>query len=395
MVMTGIHFTGELPFHTVHLTGLVRDAEGQKMSKTKGNTVDPMDLVSEYGADAMRFTLAALDSPGRDIPLDTERMAGYRAFGNKIWNAVRFSLARTEGESVATDLDPSELAAPERWILSRLARVEIEVNERFETFRFDEACRALYGFFWGELCDWYIELVKPALSGAQDDRPQAAVVLLTAMERSLRLLHPVMPFLTEELWQRLSGREKIHETSIALASYPTGVERWLDEGVEREMAAFMEVVGWVRNRRAELGLKPREQAAVVLSCADAGLAEFLRCQAPLASALASLARWELVSELPADASRDRVGGVDLALMVPGRDLEAEERERLDAELAELGPQMERLTSLLENDAFVSKAPDAVVEKNRQRLAELVSRRAGIVESLGRLSPPDSAVGDMA
>jgi valyl-tRNA synthetase len=384
MVMTGIHFTGELPFHTVHLTGLVRDAEGQKMSKTKGNTVDPMDLVGEYGADALRFTLAALDSPGRDIPLDTERMAGYRAFGNKIWNAVRFSLSRTEGEKVATALDPTELAAPERWILSRLARVEIEVNERFATFRFDEACRALYGFFWGELCDWYIELVKPALSGQQADRPEAAGVLLTAIERSLRLLHPVMPFLTEELWQRLPGREAVHDTSIALAPYPTGEQSWLDDDVEREMTAFMEVVGWVRNRRAELGLKPREPAAVVLSCADARLADFLRLQAPLASALAGLERWELVSELPPDASRDRVGGVDLALMVQGRDLEAEERERLATELAELAPQMARLTGLLENDAFVSKAPDAVVEKNRARLSELASRRQSIVESLERL-----------
>ncbi len=311
-------------------------------------------------------------------------MAGYRAFGNKIWNAVRFSLSRTEGESVATDLDPAELAPPERWILSRLARVEAEVNERFETFRFDEACRALYGFFWGELCDWYIELAKPALSGEQEDRPRAASVLLTAIERSLRLLHPVMPFLTEELWQRLPGHEKVHELSIALAPYPTGEPSWLDDDVEREMASFMEVVGWVRNRRAELGLKPREPAAVLLSCGDARLAEFLRRQAPLARALAALERWELVAELPAGASRDRVGGVDLAFMVEGRDLDAEESERLGAELAELDPQIARLEGLLANEAFISKAPDAVVAKNRSRLAELASRRQGILESLGRL-----------
>ncbi|MDH3404242.1 MAG: valine--tRNA ligase [Acidobacteriota bacterium] len=389
MVMTGIHFTGELPFRTVHLTGLVRDADGQKMSKTRGNTVDPMELVAEYGADALRFTLAALDSPGRDIPLDTERMAGYRAFGNKIWNAVRFSVSRTSGASVEPDLDPAGLAPPERWILSRLARVEIEVNERFGSYRFDEACRALYGFFWGELCDWYIELAKPALLGEQPDRPRVATVLLTAIERSLRLLHPVMPFLTEELWQRLPGRERVHAATIALAPYPAGETAWLDDGVEREVAAFMDVIGWLRNRRAELGTKPRDPVEVVLACADGDLAAFLGLQAPLARALAAASRWEVVEELPqrgaaAGASRDRVGGVDLVLRVPGRDLAAEERARLDAELAEIEPQMARLTDLLANAGFVSKAPDQVVEKNRQRLAELARRREGIAESLDRL-----------
>jgi valyl-tRNA synthetase len=384
MVMTGIHFTGALPFRTVHLTGLVRDAEGQKMSKTRGNTVDPLDLVREYGADALRFTLAALDSPGRDIPLDTERMAGYRAFGNKIWNAVRFSLSRTEAARVAVELDASGLAAPERWILSRLSRVELEVNERFESFRFDEACRALYGFFWGELCDWYIELAKPALAGDVGDRPRAAEVLLTVIERSLRLLHPLMPHLTEELWQRLPGREAVHATSIALAEYPRGDAAWLDEGVEREMGVFMELVGWVRNRRAELGLKPRQEAAVHLACHDPALGAFLATQGPLARGLATLSAWQVAGELPSGASRDQVAGIDLALSVPGRDLEAEERQRLAVELAELEPQIERLEALLANPDFTGKAPAQVVERNRERLAELEGRRAAIGDALGRL-----------
>ncbi|MCZ6726553.1 MAG: valine--tRNA ligase [Acidobacteria bacterium] len=381
MVMTGIHFTGQLPFRTVHLTGLVRDAQGQKMSKTKGNTVDPLDLIHEYGADALRFTLAALDSPGRDIPLDIERMAGYRAFGNKIWNAVRFSLARTEGAAVAVDLDPSQLAAPERWILSRLARVEAEVNERFEAFRFDEACRALYGFFWGELCDWYIELAKPVLGVDDPGRPRAAEVLLTVIERSLRLLHPVMPFLSEELWQRLPGREAIHQESIALAPYPRGREAWLDDRVEADMASFMEIIGWARKRRAELGLGPRDPAEVTLVCSEPALAGFLAAQSPLARALATLGRWEVVAELPPAASRDRVVGVDVALSVAGRDLEAEERVRVESELGELAPQIERLVGLLANDDFIAKAPANVVGKNRLRLDELESRRRAMLAAL--------------
>jgi len=383
MVMTGVHFTGELPFRTVHLTGLVRDADGQKMSKTKGNTVDPLELVDEFGADALRFTLAVLDTPGRDIPLDTDRMAGYRAFGNKIWNAVRFSLARTEGAEVALQLDPTALAPPERWILSRLARAEREVNERFEAMRFDEACRTLYGFFWGELCDWYIELAKPALMEDRADRPQVAEVLLTAIERSLRLLHPVMPFLTEELWQRLPGREQVHEVSIALAPYPKGQEEWRDETVEGNMATFIELIGWVRNRRAELGLKPKEQAEVQWLCGEPAMAEFLDQQTPLAKSLANLAKWDSVESLPKDASRDRVAGIDVAFLVPGRDLEAEEREREEAELAELEPQIKRLTDLLGNADFTAKAPEQVVARNRQRLEELESRRLGIVEARGR------------
>src|SRR5688500_4039638 len=215
MVMFGLHFTGAEPFRVVHLTGLVRDAEGQKMSKTKGNILDPEDLVKEYGADALRFTLAALDSPGRDIPVDRQRMAGYRAFGNKIWNATRFSLSRLEEAGgpdapvqVQAEIDPTGLAAPERWILSRLSATAEEVDHQLGIFRFDEACNRLYHFFWGDLCDWYIELVKPALGvggaggaatgdGALAARPRAAEVLVTVLERSLRLLHPVMPHLTE------------------------------------------------------------------------------------------------------------------------------------------------------------------------------------------------------
>ncbi len=182
--MTGLHFTGASPFAKVHLTGLVRDAEGQKMSKTKGNVLDPVDLIDEYGADALRFTLALLDAPGRDIPLDPERIAGYRAFGNKLWNATRFALGRVGDGRIQATIDPAGLALEERWILSRLSETAARVDAAFEAFRFDLACNELYQFFWSDFCDWYIELAKPALAG-DAPRPRAGDVLLTVLDRAL------------------------------------------------------------------------------------------------------------------------------------------------------------------------------------------------------------------
>ncbi len=385
MVMTGLHFTGEVPFPKVHLTGLVRDAEGVKMSKTKGNVLDPADLVAEYGADAMRFTLAILDTPGNDIPLDPERMAGYRAFGNKIWNATRFALARVnESDRVAAEIDPAGLAAPERWILSRLSRTVGEVNEQLAAFRFDLACHRLYHFFWGELCDWYIELSKPALSG-EAPRPRAGEVLLTVLDRSLRALHPVMPHLTEELWQRLPGHEAISPDTIVVAPYPERVPAWEDDAAERAMEALIAVVTRVRNLRAELGVPAGELVALWLAADDPRLANFLAEQAPLA---AFLCRAEVAagpragSGIPEGAARDLVAGVRVALAPPEREIGQEERRRLERELEKLEGEIAAAEQRLSNEAFLAKAPPAVVEGNRARLAELVERRRGLLAGLG-------------
>ena len=382
MVMSGLHFTDQLPFHTVHLTGLIRDAEGQKMSKTRGNTVDPLEIVDQYGADAVRFTLAILDSPGRDIPLDLERMAGYRAFGNKIWNATRFTLSRVGEAEVCENIEVEGLAAPERWILSRLSRVAAEVNERFENFRFDEACQRLYHFFWGELCDWYIELAKPALMGTAP-RPMAGEVLLTVLDRSLRLLHPVMPFLTEELWQRLPGRERIHSQTIVLASYPQQVEAWEDDEIEQRMQKLIEVVTWVRNLRAELKIAPKELVTLYLEPETEQESGFWTSQQPLIVSLARLETLEL-APAPEEASRDVVAGIRVGLVTPEKELSGEETARLEGELKRLGEQIAHAEGLLANQEFLSKAPAAVVERNRSRLAEMQNRlesiRAGLLSS---------------
>jgi valyl-tRNA synthetase len=379
MAMTGLYFMDEVPFDTVHLTGLVRDAEGQKMSKTRGNTVDPLDLMDEYGADAVRFTLAILDSPGRDIPLDPERMAGYRAFGNKIWNATRFSLSRVGEARVQTTLDLTRLEAPERWILSRLSRASAEVNEKFASYRFDEACRRLYHFFWGELCDWYIELSKPALFG-EAPRPQVGAVLLTVLDRSLRLLHPVMPFLTEELWQKLPGHEEIHPETICLAPYPERVEGWEDAAIEEQMGLFFELVGWARNVRSELKVEPRTEVELFMKTENEDLHGFLQSMEVLARPLIRLSTVSY-TQPPPGAHRDIVGGVQVGLVVPEAELSEENRLRLVKEKESLEDQIARIRDLLANEQFVSKAPDRVVDQNRRRLEEMRVRLERIAADL--------------
>ncbi|HEV2854329.1 MAG TPA: valine--tRNA ligase [Thermoanaerobaculia bacterium] len=381
MAMTALHFTHEVPFHVVHLTGLVRDAEGVKMSKTKGNVMDPTDLVGEFGADAVRFTLASLDSPGRDIPLNRNQIAGYRAFGNKIWNATRFALSRIPADArVRERMDPAGLAAPERWILSRLSRVAAEVSEQLEIFRFDEACNRLYHFFWGDFCDWYIELSKPALSG-EAPRPQVGDVLLTVLDRALRLLHPVMPFLTEELWQRLPGHEAIHPETICLAPYPARVEAWEDAGVEAGMDALIQVVTRVRGLRAEMGLPPKAKLDLHLDAADASVGRLLAEQAPL---IQFLTRVETVTLGPAPegARRDLVAGIEIGVAVEKQEMSAEERSRLTKELEKLDGDVARAEERLSNPDFLGKAPAHVVEGGRAKLAEMRERQATLRSSLG-------------
>ncbi|MEM7480109.1 MAG: valine--tRNA ligase [Acidobacteriota bacterium] len=388
MAMFGLHFTDEVPFRRVHLTGLVRDAEGVKMSKTKGNVLDPADLVEDYGADALRFTLAILDTPGNDIPMDLERMAGYRAFGNKIWNATRFALSRVGDAQVQEDLSTDGLAPPERWILSRLHRAAEEVNEKLEIFRFDEACNRLYHFFWGELCDWYIELAKPSFFG-DAVRPRVGEVLLTVLDRSLRLLHPVMPHLTEELWQRLPGRQAIHPLSIALAPFPEARGNWRSDEVEARMEGLMELVTRVRALRAELNVPPKEKVRLVLDLPEdpagdrdsAAQGAFLMQQEAL---LESLLRAESVEagEPPEGAVTDRIAGVRFGLVIPERELGEDERQRLAQELAKIDGEIANAEKRLSNEGFLAKAPPAVVEGSRQRLRELGARRAQVAATLG-------------
>jgi valyl-tRNA synthetase len=379
MVMFGLELTDRSPFAQVHLTGLVRDAEGQKMSKTKGNTVDPLDLVEDYGADALRFTLVALDSPGRDIPLDLERMAGYRAFGNKIWNATRFALSRIGDDFEPEEIDTSQLEAPERWILSRLSRAAGEINQRFEEFRFDEACHRLYHFFWGDLCDWYLELSKPALFG-DAPRPYVREVLIRVLDQSLRLLHPTMPFLTEELWQRLPGVSQTHGETICLATFPEREPEVEDEALERSMGLLMDVIGKVRNIRAELGVPPKTQVELYLKPDDETLADWFEGQRPLLTFLCGLEALHFEAA-PDDVSRDRVSGAALGVRAPERELGPQERARLEKEATTLRQAIAQAQKQLSNEQFLSRAPEQVVAKRREKLGEMEERLSTIESGL--------------
>ncbi len=390
MVMLSQRLYGDVPFRAVHLTGLVRDADGEKMSKTRGNTVDPMDLVEEYGADAMRFTLAVLDVPGRDVPLDLDRMAGYRAFGNKIWNAVRFALARTADvvtPASAAGLEREGLAAPERWILSRLSDTAATVNDELEEFRFDRACNALYHFFWHELCDWYIELAKPALSGSAF-RPRVAETLLFVLDASLRLLHPVMPHLTEELWQRLP-REPMaampSPCSIAVQAYPLASPELEDREAERGMDALIAVVQAARSLRKERNLGAAEEMSLVVEGGDSDLTDFVAEQADLLKAAARLSGVGAGTGA-ASASRSRAGGLNLAFEVEAAPMSEAEREKLLSELDRLDAGIAGARARLSDAGFLEKAPARVVEGARGRLAELDERRIRVLEALdeGRL-----------
>ena len=376
MVMFGFEFTDQTPFADVHLTGLVRDAEGRKMSKTRGNTVDPLDLVDEYGADALRFTLAILDSPGSDIPLDRDRIAGYRAFGNKIWNATRFALSKVEAGN--HEIAVEDLQAPERWILSRSSRVAEAVGSRLEDYRFDEACRELYSFFWGELCDWYIEMAKPVLHG-DVERPAVGDVLLSVLDRSLRLLHPVMPHLTEELWQRLPGVHEQHGETIVRAAYPQSVPEWEDVELEQQMAALIEVVTRVRSIRAESKVPPRETVQLRLDGDDTARMGFLQQQQDL---IARAARAEVAFAPTAGADVvDRVARVDLGVVVPERRLADAEIKALAKERDKLAGQIESTRRQLADEGFLSKAPEQVVAKRRSRLDEMQKRVEAIEANL--------------
>jgi valyl-tRNA synthetase len=331
----------------------------------------------------LRFTLASLDSPGRDIPLNPDQIAGYRAFGNKIWNATRFALSRVGGARVQRTIDPEGLAAPERWILSRLSGVAREVGERLETFRFDEACSRLYHFFWGDFCDWYIELSKPALFG-DEPRPRVGDVLLTVLDRSLRLLHPVMPFLTEELWQRLPGHEAIHPETICRAPYPAPEPAWSAPDVEAGMDALMQVVARVRSLRTEMGVAPKAKLDLHLAAADSGVGRLLAEQEALIRFLTRVEKiaWSPVPEGARRAVRDVVAGVEVGVLVETQEMGEQERRRLEKELEKLEGEIARAEERLGDAQFLAKAPEKVVAGGRARLAEMKERRESLRAGLG-------------
>ena len=371
-----------VPFREVYIHALVRDADRQKMSKTKGNVLDPIEVIGQYGTDATRFTLAAMAAPGTDIAFSESRTAGYRNFANKIWNAARFMFMNVD--RIDPGLRPSDAGAgvggflvqtlEDRWILSRFNRAAKDVNESLLTYRFDEAATRIYDFFWGEFCDWYIELIKPRLNfeeGADTGPARATCAnLVNLFEASLRLLHPVMPFITEEIWHAVyDGTPPLK--SIALAAYPAAEEKQIDLGAETEMAILQDLIVSVRNLRAELKVEPKVKVPIEVFAPDPAI------RAMFAQNLAAIERLASVEKVTfVEASLEKLPGArstsrfDVHVAYEKKIDVVAERERLTKDLEKIEKEQANGQRQLSNEQFLAKAPAKVVEGLKTRAEEL-------------------------
>ena len=388
MIMLGLEMTGKVPFHTVYLHGLIRDEHGRKMSKTLGNTVDPVTIMDQYGTDALRFTLLTGSTPGNDMNFSLQRAESNRNFANKIWNAARFVLGHLESERLHPTIQPTNLLSlPDRWILSRLNRTIANVTRLFDDFQFGEAGRVLYEFLWGEFADWYIEISKLPLNGPDAQaRRRTLSILVHVLDQALRLLHPFMPFVTEEIWQHLKRAvgDKRWPEALIVASWPQAGPT--DAAADADMEWVMEAIRAVRNARAEYNVKPETRlAAIIISDDKSALFESHR------AALAQLARLD-GDGLHIAGSIEAIPDRALSLVMPAAtvylpfaqmvDLEAE-RSRLKKELADAETQIARSAKLLASE-FGSKAPAVVVQKERDKLAVLKDKRAKLEEQIKAL-----------
>jgi valyl-tRNA synthetase len=388
MMMMGLKFMDEVPFREVYIHALVRDAQGQKMSKSKGNVIDPLSVIDEYGADAFRFTLAAFAAMGRDIKLSTERIAGYRAFANKLWNAARFALMNLTGfapAEAAEQLRSPDLSLADNWILVQLAEAAKLTNAALSEYKFNEVASVLYAFTWHEFCDWYIELIKDELYGEDPvARKRTQAVLYTVLEQLLRLLHPIMPFITEEIWHSLPGERPV--PSIMLASYPTGDGLPGDPEAAKRMELIMEIVKGIRNIRGEMDVPPGRQITAVLDCRTDASAVVAAEGEKYIRALARVNElsYGTAVERPEKAATQVAGEVEILLPLAGMINLEEEEKRLQKEIAKVEKDVAMFEKKLSNEAFVAKAPAEVLAKDRGKLADGRGKLAILQESLKKI-----------
>ncbi len=384
MMMMGLEFTGTEPFHTVYMHALVRDEKGQKMSKTKGNVIDPLNLVDEYGADATRFTLAAMAAQGRDMRLAIARVEGYRNFVTKLWNAARF--LEMNGCARVEAFDPRKnTLAINRWIVGSTARAVANVTAALEDYRFNEAANAAYDFVWGTFCDWYIELAKPVFTGEDEAaKAETQATAAFALDQILKLLHPFMPFVTEELWAETGKTGPAREKLLIISEWPqlAGLE---DPEAQAELDWLVSLISGIRSVRQEMNVPAG--AKVKLLVVGAGETTGTRVEANL-SALTRLARLESVdytSDVPRDSAQLILGEATFVLPLAGViDLDAE-RGRLKKDIAKETVEIDKIDKKLSNEQFLAKAAEEVIEEQRSRRAESEDRRARLTEALSRLS----------
>jgi valyl-tRNA synthetase len=383
MMMMGLKFMGEVPFGDVYIHALVRDAEGQKMSKSRGNVIDPLLVIEKFGTDAFRFTLAAFAAQGRDIRLSEERLAGYRNFANKIWNASRFSLSNLR-DYTPQPKGRADLTLADRWILCRVNRAISQVRLSLDEYKFNEAASAIYQFLWHEFCDWYLELIKPILYQEKDpaQRWVAQDTLSRVLNLSLRVLHPFMPFITEEIWQSLAG----NKGSIMVAEFPKADEREMEPGAEAEMGLVMGVIGAIRNLRSELSIPPARQVEVVLLSKNWEALKILESNRVYVESLARAGKIAIQSEgeKPKASATSVAGEVEVFLPLKGLINLEDEEKRIQKEIAKVAEELKRINLKLHNEEFLHKARIEAVEKEREKARVLAEKETKFKEGLARV-----------
>ena len=392
MMMMGLNFMDEVPFKDVYIHAIVRDEKGAKMSKSKGNVIDPLVLVDKYGADALRFTLSAMAAQGRDIKLSTQRVEGYRNFATKIWNAARF--AEINGCARAEGFDPASVKQPlNRWILSEAAQAAEEIAAGIPSFRFNEAAGAAYRFVWNQFCDWYLELAKPVLQGEGVDaaaRAETQATVAYVIDLICQLLHPFMPFLTEELWAQKAEAGAPRKLAAGDASLVC-LTRWQDlsalknAAAEAEIGFVVDLISDIRSVRSEVNVPAGTQAPLVLVNASAATRATIESWRPMIERLARVSDIAFETAAPAQSAQIIVRGEVAALPLAGLiDLDAE-RSRLTKELAKLDQDIAVVEKKLGNPDFMARAPDEIVEENRERKAAAEARKLKVAEALARLA----------
>ncbi len=385
MMMMGIRFMGDVPFKDVYIHALVRDEHGKKMSKSKGNVIDPLKVIDNYGADAFRFTLTAFAAQGRDVKMSEDRVEGYRHFVNKLWNAARFSMMHLD--ETAADIDPGELSATEKWILSRTAATAEAVGKGIDTYRFNEAASAVYQFVWHELCDWFIEAEKPALYGKEGQARQttAKAVLSKVLTDSLIMLHPFMPFVTEEIWHRVPTVDG----SIMHASFP-GLDDDLsalrDLDIEDEMEYVFSLISGIRNIRSEMNIKPSRNLSVTAMTQDAKEEEAMNTNRAIIMNLARLDTMDIFDGTGVNAASATVvaRGTTLHVDLSGVIDFDKEVKRLEKEVKKTTKELLGVSKRLSNESFLDKAPEDVIEKVRGQQRKLEEKNDKLNHNLDRI-----------